>query len=86
VNPIVFRIEVVAFYDLVWRFTVLTENEVSRSWNRLFGNTQFADDAFDQVEQLLEQLRPESPLRHRLTSELDELRSMQSRRVPSVSA
>ena len=65
---------------------MLTENEVSRSWNRLFGNTQVADEAFDQAEQLLDQLRPESPLRHRLTNELDELRSMQSKRVASVSA
>ena len=78
--------EVVTSFVLVWSFTVLTENEVSRSWNRLFGNTQFADDAFDQAEQLLEQLRPESPLRHRLTNELDELRSIHSRRLASATA
>lgn len=80
------RIKDVITKFLVWSFTVLTENEVSRSWNRLFGNKQFTDEAFDQAELLLEQLRPESPLRHRLTNELDELRSIQSRRPAAATA
>jgi hypothetical protein len=31
---------------------------------------------FDRAEQLLDELRSESPLRHRLTLELEELRNM----------
>jgi hypothetical protein len=31
---------------------------------------------FDKAEALLEELRPESPLRHRLSNELEELRKM----------
>ena len=35
------------------------------------------EDVFDKAEDLLdEELRPESPLRHRLTMELEELREM----------
>ena len=33
-------------------------------------------ELLDKAEALLDQLRPESPLRHRLWSELDELRDM----------
>jgi hypothetical protein len=59
---------------------VLTENEVSRSWSRLFKNG-LNQEAFDSAENLLNELRPESPLRHRLESELDELRELHSSRV-----
>jgi hypothetical protein len=39
------------------------------------GNT-FEPASFDRAEQLLEELRPESPLRHRLSLELEELRNI----------
>lgn len=55
---------------------MLTEQEVSRSWSQLFKGRNFEVATFDRAEQLLEELRSESPLRHRLTLELDELRSM----------
>ena len=58
---------------------MLTEQEVARSWRLIFKNG-FQADAFDRAEQLLDELRPESPLRHRLTIELDELRAMQAPR------
>jgi hypothetical protein len=58
---------------------LLTEQEVARSWRIIFKNG-FQPEAFDRAEQLLDELRPESPLRHRLTIELDELRAMQSPR------
>jgi len=32
--------------------------------------------AFERAESLLDELRPESPLRHRLQTELEELRTM----------
>jgi hypothetical protein len=53
---------------------VLTEQEISRAWRTLFRGTANADEAFAKAEQLLDELRPESPLRHRLGTELDELR------------
>ena len=57
---------------------MLTEQEVARSWSRIFGNNKVEPASFDRAEQLLDELRPESPLRHRLTLELDELRSIHS--------
>jgi len=52
---------------------VLTENEVAQSWRRLF-KSELNQDAFTKAEALLDELRPESPLRHRLAIELEELR------------
>lgn len=40
----------------------------------MFKAKQFEAEVFDRAEQLLDELRPESPLRHRLSGELDELR------------
>ena len=53
---------------------MLTESEVSRSWSRMFKGREFELATFDRAELLLEELRPESPLRLRLTLELEELR------------
>jgi hypothetical protein len=55
---------------------LLTEQEVSHSWSQVFKGNKFESDAFDRAEQLLEELRPESPLRHRLMHELEELRTI----------
>ena len=55
---------------------MLTESEVSRSWARLFKDGKFTTDTFGTAENLLEELRPESPLRHRLTNELTELQKI----------
>lgn len=52
---------------------MLTEKEVARSWARLFKGER-TSETFAKAEVLLEELRPESPLRHRLSVELDELR------------
>ncbi|MGD9722487.1 MAG: hypothetical protein AB7O59_13360 [Pirellulales bacterium] len=58
---------------------MLTEQEVSRSWSRLF-KSEITSETLTRAEALLDELRPESPLRHRLTLELDEIReqSLQS--------
>ena len=54
---------------------MLTESEVERSFRRLFKDPSSVDaDLFEKGEALLEELRPESPLRHRLYLELDEIR------------
>jgi hypothetical protein len=53
---------------------LLTEQEISRTWRSLFRGAEHSDEVFAKAEQLLAELRPESPLRHRLGAELDELR------------
>jgi len=53
---------------------LLTESEVKRSFRRLFVNQEVSDETFEKAELLIEELRPENPLRHRLTVELEELR------------
>ncbi len=57
---------------------MLTEQEVSRRWSGMFHqNPEISDQTLDRAELLLDELRPESPLRHRLSVELDELRRLQ---------
>lgn len=53
---------------------MLTESEVERSFRRLFINQEVSDGTFDKAEMLIDELRPENPLRHRLTVEMGELR------------
>ncbi|HEV2972255.1 MAG TPA: hypothetical protein VGY55_19935 [Pirellulales bacterium] len=53
---------------------MLTEKEVSKSWRTLFKGTAISDEDLSKAEALLKELRPESPLRHRLNCELEELR------------
>jgi hypothetical protein len=60
---------------------LLTESEVSRSWTRMFKDSGFSTDTLDDAENLLDELRPESPLRHRLTGELEELRKLHESRI-----
>lgn len=52
---------------------MLTEQEVSRIWGKLFKG-EVTGDSLGKAETLLDELRPESPLRHRLSTELEELR------------
>jgi hypothetical protein len=53
---------------------LLTEQEIARSWRRLFSTSEINEEILNKAESLLDELRPESPLRHRLGTELDELR------------
>ncbi len=55
-------------------YDVLTEHEVARSWTSLFKNVPICDELLQRAEDLLVELRPESPLWHRLSAELAELR------------
>jgi hypothetical protein len=64
---------------------LLTEQEVSRSWRQIFKSGQIDPTAFERAELLLDELRAESPLRHRLEMELEELRRLHSQRL-SVAA
>ncbi len=67
--------------ELIRSGVLLTESEVSRSWARLFKSDSFSTEAFNSAENLLNELRPESPLRHRLLNELEELKKMHASRV-----
>lgn len=60
---------------------MLTEKEVSRSWSRMFVAGEIEAATFERAEQLLDELRAESPLRHRLTLELEELRERHAGRL-----
>lgn len=53
---------------------MLTENEIRNSWQRLFAASTPGPELYDKAEALLEELRAESPLRHRLQMEIEELR------------
>jgi hypothetical protein len=55
---------------------LLTEAQVQKSFTELVHRSELTEDVFERAEELLEQLRPESPLRHRLQSELHELRQL----------
>jgi hypothetical protein len=57
---------------------LLTESEVQQSFRKLMKTWSQDPTVFDRVEALLDNLRPESPLRHRLESELTEIRRLQA--------
>lgn len=56
---------------------MLTESTVEKMFREMMSDPNRTEASFDKAEELLEEeLRPESPLRHRLSVELDELRSL----------
>ena len=55
---------------------MLTETAVERSFRRLLRGPDVTLETIHKAEALLDQLRPESPLRHRLSAELEELREL----------
>jgi len=55
---------------------LLTEQQIARSWQRLLTKHEPDDQMVAKAEALLAGLRPESPLRHRLSGELEELRKL----------
>ena len=59
---------------------MLTESTVETMFRALINDPQRDEETFDKAEELLEEeLRPESPLRHRLSVELEELRSLSTK-------
>ena len=51
---------------------VLSEHDVSLMWRDLFHNPSVTSETVVKATALLEELKPESPLRHRLAVELGE--------------
>ena len=73
------RLTECTFSNLVHRkeIILLTESTVEKMFRELINAPNCAEETFDKAEELLEEeLRPESPLRHRLSVELEELREM----------
>jgi hypothetical protein len=64
---------------------LLTEQEVSKNWRQLLSRVPLDEQTFVKAEALIDELRPESPLRHRLAGELSELRRL-SRPAPTKPA
>jgi hypothetical protein len=64
---------------------LLTEAEVQRSFRNLFKTKDLSPEVFEKAEALLEELRAESPLRHRLSQELEEIRKLHTPKVAKVS-
>ncbi len=60
---------------------LLTESEVQRSFRNLFKSKDVPADTFEKAEALLDELRAESPLRHRLSIELEEIRKLHTAKV-----
>ena len=55
---------------------MLTEAQIQRSFTKLFQEAEISPEICDRDEELLDELRLESPLRHRLSQELEELRDI----------
>ena len=55
---------------------MLTEAEVQKKFSKLFTNAEVSEELLEKAETLIDQLRFESPLRHRLTEELDEIKKI----------
>jgi hypothetical protein len=60
------------------RDPLLSEASVEKSFRKLFNNPSRDESVFERAEALLDELRDESPLRHRLSKELEELRALSS--------
>ena len=56
---------------------MLSEFDVSRLWQQLFRGQAITSLTLAEAESLLSQMHPESPLRLRLSMELEELRARQ---------
>jgi hypothetical protein len=67
--------------EFPWRSALLSESEVQRSFRNLFKSKDVPPDTFDKAEALLDELRAESPLRHRLSLELEEIRKLHTAKV-----
>ena len=55
---------------------MLTEHDVLAMWRQLFQDHEINDSTMAQAEELLDNLRPESPLRNRLATELDDIQKL----------
>ncbi len=59
---------------------MLNERDVTTMWRNLFNGKEVTGKSLDEAEELLDDLSPESPLRVRLSTELEELRKMRAKK------
>ena len=55
---------------------MLDEHDANRMWQQLFRGQEITSLILTEAESLLNKLSPESPLRLRLSTELEEIRSL----------
>ena len=55
---------------------MLTESQVEKSFRLLVSKSELNEEDFEKAEALLDNLRAESPLLHRLSQELEELKAI----------
>ena len=56
---------------------MLTEQQIQSSFRKLFqAGEEMTPELLEKADALIDQLRLESPLRHRLSEELEEIREM----------
>ena len=60
---------------------MLSEAEVQRTFRTLFKSKDVPAENFEKAEALLDELRAESPLRHRLSIELEDIRKLHTAKV-----
>jgi len=65
---------------------LLTESEVQRSFRNLFKSKEVPPETFEKAEELLDELRAESPLRHRLSVELEDIRKLHKSKLQTAKA
>lgn len=61
---------------------MLSEFDATRLWQQLFRGQPVTSLTFSEAESVLKQLPPESPVRLRLSTELEEIRSLQQGQRP----
>lgn len=55
---------------------MLTESQVEKSFRLLVNKSELTEEDFEKAEILLDNLRAESPLLHRLSQELEEVKAI----------
>lgn len=60
---------------------MLTESDATRLWQRLFRGQEITSQTLVEADSLVNELRPESPLRLRLSTELEEIRNLHQRQT-----
>ena len=58
---------------------MLNERDVTKLWRHLFNGQKVTETLLAKARSLLESLSPESPLRHRLESELEDIRRLKQK-------
>ena len=59
---------------------MLNERDVTTMWRNLFRGKEVTSQSLAEAEELLDDLSPESPLRVRLSTELEEMRKMSAKK------